>query len=172
VRYTKWDGTPPWSCATVYLGEDNHGRWVGQPFGTVVERPGVRFESPWYIVVLIPDAGHVAGFYRLPAADVAYTGPGFEVDTYVDITTVPTWDRTDAESEVTMVDLDLDVVKQLDGHIFVDDADEFAEHQVAMAIRRTRAIAFSEASRTTSAPLRCIFLRRTDCAQPFSAQPA
>jgi protein associated with RNAse G/E len=36
------------------------------------------------------------------------------------------------EWEVTMVDLDLDVVLTRDGHLFVDDEDEFAEHQVAL----------------------------------------
>ena len=31
-----------------------------------------------------------------------------------------------------MVDLDLDVVLTRDGNLFVDDEDEFAEHQVAL----------------------------------------
>jgi hypothetical protein len=32
---------------------------------------------------------------------------------------------------VTAVDLDLDVIERFDGGVFVDDEDEFAEHQVA-----------------------------------------
>ena len=31
-----------------------------------------------------------------------------------------------------MVDLDLDVVVTREGHLYVDDEDEFAEHQVAL----------------------------------------
>jgi protein associated with RNAse G/E len=46
---------------------------------------------------------------------------------YVDVTAPPTW----SGSTVTAVDLDLDVVRELDGHVWVDDEDEFAEHQVA-----------------------------------------
>jgi hypothetical protein len=41
-------------------------------------------------------------------------------------------DGTGPEWEVTMVDLDLDVVLTREGHLFVDDEDEFAEHQVEL----------------------------------------
>jgi protein associated with RNAse G/E len=34
---------------------------------------------------------------------------------------------------VTMIDLDLDVIKRRDGTVFIDDEDEFAEHQVKYA---------------------------------------
>lgn len=132
VRYTKWDGTPHWTCSAVYLGEDAFGRWVGQPRGTVVERPGTRFVSPWHVVVLLPNDRYTAGFYESSVA-IGYTGPGSGVSIYVDITTLPTWTRAEEVVVVTMVDLDLDVVRQLDGTTFVDDEDEFADHQVAMS---------------------------------------
>jgi protein associated with RNAse G/E len=46
---------------------------------------------------------------------------------YVDITTPPVWDgRT-----LRAVDLDLDVVREAEGRLYVDDEDEFAEHRVA-----------------------------------------
>lgn len=34
-----------------------------------------------------------------------------------------------ADDAVTCVDLDLDVVRSIDGSVFVDDADEFADNQ-------------------------------------------
>ena len=40
--------------------------------------------------------------------------------------------RAEPEWEVTMVDLDLDVVLTRDGHLYVDDEDEFAEHRVQL----------------------------------------
>ena len=36
---------------------------------------------------------------------------------------------------MTAVDLDLDVIRRFDGSWFVDDEDEFAEHQVSSATR-------------------------------------
>ena len=33
---------------------------------------------------------------------------------------------------MTAIDLDLDVVRELDGRVWVDDEDEFAEHQVSL----------------------------------------
>ena len=35
-----------------------------------------------------------------------------------------------SDDVVTMIDLDLDVIKRRDGTVFIDDEDEFAEHQV------------------------------------------
>jgi uncharacterized protein len=55
-----------------------------------------------------------------------FHSPGGSVLTYVDMTSVPTWDG----SVVRAVDLDLDVIEALDGTVFVDDEDEFEEHQV------------------------------------------
>jgi protein associated with RNAse G/E len=45
---------------------------------------------------------------------------------YCDITTPVEF----SEDVVTMIDLDLDVIKKRDGTVLVDDEDEFAEHQV------------------------------------------
>jgi protein associated with RNAse G/E len=48
---------------------------------------------------------------------------------YVDVTAPPYWSRTTLHA----VDLDLDVVRRADGEVLIDDEDEFAEHQVALA---------------------------------------
>jgi protein associated with RNAse G/E len=69
-------------------------------------------------VVLVPhDDWWLATFYD--------DDPRRPVDTYVDITTPAEW----TEDAVTCVDLDLDVVRRTDGSVFVDDEDEFEEHQ-------------------------------------------
>ncbi|RYI98750.1 MAG: DUF402 domain-containing protein, partial [Actinomycetales bacterium] len=74
-------------------------------------------------VVLLPhDDWWVATIYG--------TDPERPMDVYVDMTTPCVW--ADDESTVTCVDLDLDVVQGVDGEIWIDDEDEFAEHQVAL----------------------------------------
>jgi hypothetical protein len=62
------------------------------------------------------------------------------VSVYVDMTTAPVWTRRagsegsegDPEWEVVVVDLDLDVVLTREGHLYVDDEDEFAEHRTVL----------------------------------------
>jgi protein associated with RNAse G/E len=61
----------------------------------------------------------VATFYAEP-------GPGANnPEVYVDVASVTSWSSASA----TAVDLDLDVVRRWDGTVFVDDEDEFLEHQ-------------------------------------------
>jgi protein associated with RNAse G/E len=73
--------------------------------------------------VLIPyDAWWVATIYGDDAER--------PVDVYVDISTPSEWSADG--STVRTVDLDLDVIKDPDGRVWVDDEDEFAEHQVTL----------------------------------------
>ena len=93
-------------------------------------RPGMEFVAADGWVTFVPHEGaYAGGFY--PAHR--------EISVYVDMTTEPEWRRREADDddggpewEVTMVDLDLDVVLTREGHLFVDDEDEFAEHQVEL----------------------------------------
>jgi len=64
------------------------------------------------------------------------------VRVYVDMTTPPVWDGT----SVRAVDLDLDVIEEPDGRVWVDDEDEFAEHQVAYGYPQ-EIVTLAEASR-------------------------
>jgi hypothetical protein len=123
-RFTKWGDGKHWEWDGVYLGEDDYGRWFYAPAGTRCVRPGVDFVAPDAWVSLVPHEGcWVASFY--PA--------GKDISVYVDMTTRAEWlQRDDAGWEVTMVDLDLDVVLTGEGDLFVDDEDEFAEHQVSL----------------------------------------
>jgi protein associated with RNAse G/E len=120
VVYTKYDGSLHWHHPVQHLGEDEHGTWLGAPAGTPIQRgsePPVVLEQAW--VQLIPDGQWwTAAFNAEPAT----------TEIYCDITTEPRWLSPD---EVTMVDLDLDVLrKRGDGQVLLVDEDEFADHQV------------------------------------------
>jgi hypothetical protein len=119
VVMSKWGRRAHWEYDAVHLGADEHGEWIGCPAGTFYSRPGMEFTAAFAGVALVPAGGaaHLAAFndHRATAA------------VYVDMTTPPTWDGTSLRA----VDLDLDVVKRQDGTIYLDDEDEFAEHQVA-----------------------------------------
>lgn len=123
VRFSKWGGHPHWEMDLRCLGTDEHGTWVGGAKGFWMSRPGMGLESVVDVAILVPeDAPFVALF----------NGPGHDTcDIYVDVTTVPVWDREDEEAVVRAVDLDLDVYRDLAGATRIDDEDEFAEHQVS-----------------------------------------
>ena len=124
VLTRKWLDLPHWEFDALRLGVDALGHWVGVPSGTWLERPGAGFHAWCDHVVLLPhDAWWVATIYSEQDADRP-------VDVYVDITGPCTW--ADDESWVRTVDLDLDVIKGPTGRIWVDDEDEFADHQVSL----------------------------------------
>jgi hypothetical protein len=126
VRMTKWGDRPHWEFDAVHLGDDEHGTWLGFPRGTSMTRPGAEYVSPTDQLGLVPpvlwpesERGWLATFH----------GPGGLLSVYVDIVAPPIW----SGATVTAVDLDLDVVRELDGRVWVDDEDEFALHQVELA---------------------------------------
>ena len=119
LALTKCGDVPHWEFSASFLGSDDHGRWIGIPAGTLMTRPGARFVPPVDSVVLAPWAGDwLATFYA----------PGFRVLVYIDITTPPYW----RDGTLSAIDLDLDVVRDATGRVWVDDEDEFAEHQVSL----------------------------------------
>ena len=131
------------------LGEDEHGvLWIGCAAGSGSRKgDGPLIPSPSAFVMLFPRkmAGWMASFNALPN----------KVEIYCDIATVPQW----SDGEVTMVDLDLDVIRMRDGRVILDDEDEFEEHQIRYAyppdvIKNARAAAdqLMEAVRTRAAP--------------------
>jgi hypothetical protein len=120
VCFTKWGGGGHWTFPLRVLGQDEHGTWAGGAVGTTLSRPAATFDSAHDWVTLLP-AGQ-------PWAASFYDSPEQDVSVYVDMTTVPVW----RGREVSMVDLDLDVVLLRDGSLFVDDEDEFDEHRVSL----------------------------------------
>jgi hypothetical protein len=133
---TKWGDRPHWQFAGIHLGQDVHGEWLGFPRGTHQHRPGMEFHSEVDSVTLVPTGGWYAATFH---------APGIWCDLYIDVTTPARWDG----DVLRAVDLDLDVIRLPDplppvgsapwdtppagpGEVFVDDEDEFAEHQVSL----------------------------------------
>lgn len=134
-RMTKWGDRPHWRFDGVALGSDEHGTWLGFPKGTHHARPGFSFVSEVDSVTLLaPDV------WALPT----FHAPGIWCDLYVDIATPASADGF----VMTSVDLDLDVIRVTEafdssqhpatagrplavGDVFVDDEDEFEQHQLA-----------------------------------------
>ena len=121
VEFTKWGGWPHWAFDGLYLGEDEHGEWIGHPAGTFAAKPDSTFTSGWPWLTLKPrrNAAHLITINGDDHPDLAI---------YVDMSTPPEWSGT----VLTCVDLDLDVIERHDGTVFIDDEDEFAEHQVSL----------------------------------------
>lgn len=135
VEVTKWGDRPHWQFDGVWLGSDAYGEWLGFPVGTFNSRPGFSYVSQVASVTLVPREGHwIATFHDV----------GIWCDTYIDVSTPPTWDGT----VLRTIDLDLDVIRMADeppvgstsapqnqhagpGEVFIDDEDEFLEHQLA-----------------------------------------
>lgn len=119
VVYTKYDGSLHWHHVMRYLGADEHGSWLGAPTGSVMQRgdePPIVIEAPF--VQLIPDGVWWTATFR---AEPSYA------EIYCDVGTPPRWPDP---VEVTMVDLDLDVLRiRADQRVIVVDEDEFAVHQ-------------------------------------------
>jgi uncharacterized protein len=120
VAYTKYDGSLHWHQTMHRLGEDEHGIWLGAPAGRSARRgsePPIIIEQPY--VLLCPDGQWWTAVFN---------GEPQRVDIYCDISTPPRWPH---DGEVTMVDLDLDVLRlRADQQVVLVDEDEFAEHRV------------------------------------------
>jgi len=121
VVYTKYDGSLHWHHSMSFLGTDAHGVWLGAPGGTPSQRgsePPIFLQQPWVQLIPAGDQWWSAAFNGEPAA----------TEIYCDIGTPARWL---SPAEVTMADLDLDVVRlRADGQVLLLDEDEFAAHQV------------------------------------------
>jgi hypothetical protein len=119
IEMSKWGNRPHWQLAATFLGSDEHGDWIGVPAGTPHARPGAAFTSEVDSVTLAPRASPWCA---------TFNAPGIWCTVYVDMSTPPYWDG----AVLRAVDLDLDVIRGEDGMVWVDDEDEFAEHQVSL----------------------------------------
>jgi protein associated with RNAse G/E len=121
VVYTKFDGSLHWHHTMHSLGEDEHGIWLGAPAGMIARR---GHDGP-EVVAAHPQ---VMLFPRGVWWTAVFNGEPSSVEIYCDITTPATWPQP---GEVTMVDLDLDVIRErADGAVKLLDEDEFQEHQI------------------------------------------
>lgn len=118
-RWRKWDGSPHWSHDCVFLGSDRWGDWVGQRDGWHSARPGLEFDAQGDNVTLIPPSGECTATFN-------ETHPRIAI--YIDLA----WDAGWSGGEPVGIDMDLDVVRAIDGRgIWIDDRDEWDEHRVA-----------------------------------------
>jgi len=127
LRFTKYDGSPHWEYDLIVLGTDAHGLWLGGRPGDVCRRIGRTIEPGVHWVTLVPAAGAWIATFNEPGGPL---GAG----TYVDLTDPPTWQAVQtargAGLRMRCADLDLDVVRRFTGECYIDDEDEFADHQV------------------------------------------
>ncbi len=119
VERRKWPAASHYGHAGWVLGEDHHGLWLGLGVGSPVYRgEELLFHGTSGGLMLVPPTdGWLAWF------------PEFgEFELYVDIVSGTT--RT--ETSVTMVDLDLDVIRRRDGSVELLDVDEFEANRIEL----------------------------------------
>jgi protein associated with RNAse G/E len=120
----KFDGRPHRQVTGRMLGEDGYGTWIGTPRGSVVtyhygsRRTGrTRADA----VRLIPADGWWMAMYLAEPADR---------EVYCDVTTPAEWT---GPAEITVIDLDIDLVRyRADHRVEVEDEDEFEEHRISL----------------------------------------
>jgi protein associated with RNAse G/E len=154
VVFRKYDGALHWHQYGSYLGADENGDWVGFSGQTRAQRGS---EPP---IVLAHN--HVQLFARSGWWTAIFNAAPHPTSIYCDITTVPDWSE---HGIVTMVDLDLDVVRTRDGRTWIDDEDEFLLHQKEMRYSAD-VIAAARSSADRLLPL------VRDAAEPFGVTAA
>jgi protein associated with RNAse G/E len=116
----KYDGRPHRQVTAHRLGEDGHGLWLGTPAGTSVHYHygdrGVGLTRHDAVRLIPRDRWWIAMFTAAPSRR----------EVYCDVSLPPRWT---GPAEITVVDLDLDLSRSRpDGHVEVEDSDEFAAH--------------------------------------------
>lgn len=119
-RYTKWGGARHHGGMVTYLGEDEAGRWFADPAGNRWSGGPKEFVAVGDNMFLVPRDRWFTAFFYEPHPTLSFA-------VYADITTL----AQVTPGSVTAVDLDLDVIRAQDGSVYIDDEDEFAEHQVS-----------------------------------------
>ena len=117
IDFRKWVTHLHWQFTMNYLAEDEWGLWLWAPAGSKARRgnePPQTFNRN-NVKLVVPGAWWTAIW-----------NDGGEFDLYID-TIAPAAIGPD---RVTMVDLDLDLVRSVDGSVKIDDEDEFADHRV------------------------------------------
>ena len=139
----KWGGQPHYRGEMVHLGDDEHGTWLWGALGRTIFRGDTPlFVTEHPVLQLVPPGAWWALSWWIGH-------PRLEL--YVNINTPAEWQG----DRIVYVDLDLDVVRMVDGRVEIVDRDEFEEHQVAYAypadiVARTEAAA-TEAFELTTA---------------------
>ena len=118
LQFFKYPDIPHWRHEDLLvLGEDEHGLWLGCEVGSEQQKgdgPISYVKHPW-VFCMVPKAWWSMVYTR-----------SRPITHFVDIVMPPVLN----ENRIEMVDLDLDVVRKLDGDVYIDDEDEFLEHQI------------------------------------------
>lgn len=122
VQFLKNPDVLHWGFEAQWLGEDEWGDWIAVPTGTK------RWKGE--IPVRPSRADAVFCLPRRGWWHLHYNGSATESSHFVDIVTPPVWVSS---NRYEMIDLDLDVVRNQDGSVGVEDEDEFEIHQVKYA---------------------------------------
>ena len=168
LTYRKYDGSLHWHGTMRRLGEDEHGLWLGWGRGMLMARgsePAVSFDQAH--VQLIRHADWWCGAFHAAPRPTAI---------YCDVTTVAEWTAPD---EITLVDLDLDVLRFRDGREpTIVDEDEFLEHQVrfnypaeVIESARTTADALLIAIRQDEEPFKSAYRRWLSLVEDIDGDP-
>jgi protein associated with RNAse G/E len=120
VQFYKQWGQLHWRHDMFYLGEDEHGVWLGASAGSTVQK-GHEPPRQWphaYVQLIAPEAWWTIVFNGRLASNFRQ---------YVDIVEPARWV---GDGRVEMVDLDIDVIENMGGEVMVLDQDEFDGHAV------------------------------------------
>lgn len=121
LQFYKYPDLLHWRHDMKLLGEDRFGIWLGAPLGTVIQR-GHEDPMTWkhpFVQLIQPTRPWIPIWNVDPVS----------TEIYVDVTTVP---RRTAPDRFEAIDVDLDVVRLVDGTVDVLDEDEFEEHRVSL----------------------------------------
>ena len=116
----KWGDVAHWRFPVERIGADEFGTWLGSVPPTPYTGPRGAGEWTHNFVMCVPDDQWWIATFNAFTTDL-----GAKI--YVDMTTVPVWV---SEMHLQAIDLDLDVVRLWNDDVYIDDEDEFAEHQV------------------------------------------
>lgn len=120
LDHRKWPDAPHWQHDTERLGADEHGTWLGMRSGDRAwrdEDDPKTYTAP--CVILVPSCAWWVAMFN-------HGHPRYEV--YVDITTP----AIAARDRISVIDLDLDVVRRTGGGIEILDEDEFESNRRAL----------------------------------------
>ena len=124
VEWFKWPATPYRTTPMTPLGRDDQGIWLFAPKGAggaYASYGPTPLASNFLTLIPVPEKWWVCTWM--------WGDPDTTIDIYVDIVSPPSW-RSSACLQI--VDLDLDVIRHLDGRVSLEDEDEFAHHSTSL----------------------------------------
>ena len=117
IDFRKWVSHRHWQFTMNWLDQDEWGTWLWTPPGSSAQRGAEPPQTFNHLNVKLISPGDWW---------TAIWNDGGRYDLYIDVIT-PAAISADI---VTMIDLDLDLVRTVDGAVTIQDEDEFADHQV------------------------------------------